>query len=299
MKKAIIPAALLGGAIGVGVVLYGARAGWFSSPEPGPGGGVEVDPASSNKKDREPRYEDPKTIVTTEGAIRLESLKKAKASELSEALRQWSEQKGIERRISWQAVVKGCEAGQGRETRVRACRLAAALATGKPKGAPQPPPADPGSVKPLLGCLGTEDAELAGAAATALGSIHLHNPALKLDEAARPRIREMIASDDSQLALAGARAAVFFQDIDSASAIVAAWEKRPKDKAFSSVCYSELRILLELHLKAKLKKPGSRPTPKEMAAARQQSRELASKFGTDIAEWKTYWAEARSQVKAP
>ncbi len=68
MKKVLIPAVIIGGAIGVGVVLYGASQGWFSSkPENGDKKVVEPPPRKNDPKTREK----PEEVITTQGLERL------------------------------------------------------------------------------------------------------------------------------------------------------------------------------------------------------------------------------------
>jgi hypothetical protein len=290
MKKFVIIALVCCVVAGAGVFIYGGVQGWFSKVELTKTiGKSDPDAPQREKARREPTYEDPQVTMKNESAFRLESLKKAKFSELSEALRLWGAQDGVERKISWNVVLGGTAASQETGTRVRACRLARALAVGKPKGVKVPLSVNPEVVAPLLGCLKEKDAKLAGAAAIALGSIHLHNPVLKLEEKVQPVVKKMIESDDAKLAMAGVRAAVFFKDVSAAKSVLAAWERREEDKAFSKDCFTQLRVMLELHLKGKLKAPDSRPTSQEIAKAKQQSRELAAKFGNDISKWKTFW----------
>ena len=159
MKKPLITVVALGCVIGVGVVILGATQGWFTSRPSKPEASAKK-PKPVSKRPPIQR-EDPEKFVTTQGLERLKSLEKAKPAQLAEGLKLWARQKGIERKVSWEAVRVGVGAGAGRkrDTRLRACRLARALAR-KPEDTPIPPPADPRAVAPLLTCLWPAPLEL-------------------------------------------------------------------------------------------------------------------------------------------
>ena len=293
MKKALIVLAVVAILAG-GVLALGLARGWFSGESEGGDRGVQ-EPVSRPTTPKDKRQE----LVTMEGRLRLESLAKASPGDVSKAVGLWAGQEGIEREISWQVVRVGAGADQPRQTRLRACQLAVALAGAKPEGQPRPLPSDPAAVEPLLKCLDSGDGAVASAAVSALGVIHVHNPTLKVKDEVLPRARKLLGEGSAELALAGAAAATAFGEASLAPEICAAWERHAKAEGFSEACRLRLRTLLELHLKAGLKKPGERPAPEEIANARRAAMEKASELGTDIAKWKVYWAEALGEGKAP
>jgi hypothetical protein len=290
MKKPLILAFVVGGAIGIGVVVVGATQGWFSSKSPG------EKPKLGNKpkprpKPRETRAE----VISTQGKLRLESIVKSSPQDISKVIGLWAEKKGADREISWQAVKTGAATGQKRATRMRCCQLAAALAR-RPAGVPLPLPADPKAVDPLMSCLSSGDPGLSQAAINALCTMNLSYPALKIKARMLPEVRKLVASGNPAEAAAALSAVPFLKEISMAPAIVAAWERHAKVSGFADKSCAKLRILMELRIKADLKKNNPAWKPAKCAAeARKMLPTLFEKLGRDPAKWKVYWAASRDK----
>ena len=137
MKKVLIAAAVAAAIAGAVVLIVGAQKGWFGKkPEPAPVVAPPKEPVSKRK------IEPPEDVVSTQGAARLDSIRKASNQDFTKALTDWAKAPGVERKISWEAVRLGAKFGEDRQVRMRCCQLAQALAAGKPDGLPTPPAAD-------------------------------------------------------------------------------------------------------------------------------------------------------------
>ena len=286
MKKALIPAVIIGGAIGVGVVLYGASQGWFSSK---PGNGDKKAVAPPPRKNGSQAHQKPEELITTRGLERLKSMRKAKAAELATALEEWGRQTGIERRISWEAVRKGAGPKEESETRIRACQLAAALSR-KPEDRPVPPPVDAKAVAPLVSCLKSGNPGLISASVKALCTMNLTYPDLKIKAAMLPEVKRLLASENATVALAALPAVPFLKEVSLAPEVVAAWEKHAGAPDFTDKCCPVLRTLLQVHLNGTLRKEHpdwSRPRCAKEAKAKAYK--LYEELGREPAKWKAYW----------
>ena len=290
-KRAMILAFVAVDVVVIAVLLvYGYQAGWFSGKKP---------PAEVVKPPVPPkRVAPPEDTVSTQGVARLDAIRKASNQDFARAVSDWAKAAGVERKISWEAVRLGCKAEEERQTRLRCCEAAQALAGVKAEGMPIPPPADARAVEPLLSCLRSGDAGLVLAAANALGTVHLHNPTYKVEAQALPEARKLLAGGDPALASSALVAVAFFKEVSMAPDVLAAWEKHEKAPGFAEAASGKLRILMELQLRESLKKEHPDWSREQcLAEAKPKAQELAGQFNKDIARWKAWWAGALGQVK--
>ena len=288
MKRGVLLALIGLAAVAAVVGVLGYREGWFSGETP-----KEPDPPSVRPKPQLSPKEERAKLITTSGLARLKSLKQASPKDLQKAIAMWGKDKGIEREISWQAVRAGLKGTENGQTRIRCCQLATALAR-KPADAPIPSPADPAAIDPLMTCLKSEDTGLITAAVNALCTMDLTYPALKIKGNVLPDVRRLVASGDPAKASAGLTAVVFLRETAMAPDVIEAWERHAKVSGFTDRSCSKLRILLELKIRADLKKKNPEWKQRKCAEeARKQLPALFERLERDPAKWKAYWAAGK------
>ncbi|MHC5035131.1 MAG: HEAT repeat domain-containing protein [Planctomycetota bacterium] len=240
----------------------------------------------------------PEEIISTEGRQRTASIENASAAEFSKALGIWAEQDGIERKISWEAVRASAAAEKDKKTRIRGCQLAAALAAGKPKGRPVAPPADPKVVGPLMACLRSRDVGVVRSAVAALGTLHLNNPALKIEEEMLPVVRTLLADEDPELAKEGIAGVAVLKKPSLGPLVIDTWKRHEKSPGFGKCARQYLRILLELQERTRLaKEHPDWSRQKQVAEARAVALKKYEANGDDPAKWAACWAKPGGNSK--
>ncbi len=284
MKKALIPAVLIV-AVVAAAILVPVFLRRRESPTP-----VVILPGNGKKPPAE-------AVSKRSPEDVLAELKGASAAGLGQKLDDLWELTGGDRKMAWKAALLGLGAREDVGTRIRAAQLARKLAVKKARvgegkdereverlEAP-----DPAAIPALLSCLDSPDTELVHQSLRALGQLHLANPGMDIGAKVAPRLRELLACPQADLARSAVSVAPMFKDLGLADGITAAWEKHGKAEGFQTQCLTAMRILGKQRLKeAEQEAYPGKPDADCWKAAEEKIKALATKLGADPAKWKAW-----------
>jgi len=285
VKKLLAVLALSGVLVLAGLVAGGWSAGWFGEKD------APVPPGAAG-----PEQQDRLRAEARERAARLSKLN---GSELEAALEKWAAGSGRDRNVSWLAVAVAGGADRDRITRIRACRLAQALA-GRARGAVGDKGlVDANGVEPLLRCLASPDPGLVSAAVAALGTMHLKAPDLELDRRLKPLLSRRLGDEDVAVVKAAMSALPMLADLSLVPEFISAWERHASDTALAASAAGHMRVLAELHIRGEI--TATRPGIKKAEAVTESRRRAASaagEMGRDPAKWRAWWNSRTKRLPA-